>query len=155
MLDKQHIADIVADYLAGTDAFLVEMKILPGNSVVVEIDSDTAISIDDCANLSRHIESKLDRDSEDYELEVGSAGLTAPLKLPRQYQKYIDRAVEVLTKDGRKLHGTLKNSDSNGFALEVITRLKPEGAKRKIETAQLLQFSYEDIKYTKYSISYK
>ena len=78
------------------------------NRIVVEIDSYSSVSIDDCVRLNGIIESHFDRDVEDYELEVGSAGLTSPLRVKAQYDKNVGNPVEVLTNDGRKLKGTLK-----------------------------------------------
>ncbi len=106
MIDKELIGGIVEKALEGTDNFLVEVKVTPDNSVTVEIDSMTGVDIDTCARLTREIESQVDREVEDYELEVGSAGLTSPLKVRRQYEKNIGNELEVLTKDGRKLTGT-------------------------------------------------
>ena len=71
---------MVEEKLASSSNYLVDVVIKPGNLIVVEIDNDEAVSIDDCAELSRYLEEHLDRDVEDYELEVGSAGITSPFK---------------------------------------------------------------------------
>ena len=88
--------------LASSSNYLVDVVIKPGNLIVVEIDNDEAVSIDDCAELSRYLEEHLDRDVEDYELEVGSAGITSPFKVLRQYVKNIGNEVEMLLKNGSK-----------------------------------------------------
>lgn len=155
MIEKDLVKDITEKYLQDTPMFLVDVSVHPGNIIVVEIDSDQSVGIDDCITLSRSIESHLDRDVEDFELEVGSAGLTSPLKIPRQYKKNEGNEMEVLTKSGQKLSGILKTSDENGFVLTVTKMIKPEGAKKKIAVEEDLPFAYDDVKYTKYLIRFK
>ncbi|GHV22015.1 ribosome maturation factor RimP [Bacteroidia bacterium] len=155
MIDKSTVKQHVEEYLKGSDIFPVDIEIRPGNIISVEIDNDKGISIDDCVALTKYIESKLDRDVEDYELEVGSAGISQPFKILRQYIKNIGNEVELLTKAGKKLTGILKNADENGIILTIEKQVKPEGAKRKITVEEDLDFKYEEIKYTKYSIRFK
>ena len=155
MIEKDLIRNIVDEYLLNTDTFIVEVAVRPGNIIVVEIDSDNGVSIDDCITISKHIESKLDRDTEDFELEVGSAGTTSPFKIPRQYEKNIGNEVEVLTKDGKKLSGVLKSNDDNDFTVTITKMEKPEGAKKKVAVEEDLSFGYNEVKYTKYLIRFK
>lgn len=155
MIEKDLIKYIVDDFLQDTSMFLVDVSIRPGNVIVVEVDSDDSIGIDDCINLSRNIESKLDRDIEDFELEVGSAGVTSPFKIARQYKKNEGNEVEVLTKSGQKLSGVLKTSDDNGFVISITKMIKPEGAKKKIAVEEEHSFTYDEVKYTKYLIRFK
>lgn len=132
MIDKQKLTDTVEQAIAGTDLFVVDIRVTPDNSITVEIDSPTAVDIDSCAAITRAIEGALDRDVEDYELEVGSAGLTAPFKVPGQYFKNVGNEVEALTADGRKIRGILAEvaPDASTFVIEVPTKVKAEGAKR-------------------------
>jgi len=155
MIEKRVIEELVNGYLERTNYFLVEVKVSPENDITVEIDSDDAASIDDCATLSRFIESKLDRNSEDYSLEVGSAGIASPLRCLRQYRKYIDKEVEILTRDGRKLTGLLKSADDDQITITVEKTIKPEGAKRKIKTQEDLTLNYNEIKKANYLIRFK
>lgn len=155
MIEKEQIKEITEKSIEGTSMFLVDVVVRPGNVIVIEVDSDDNIGIDDCISLSRKIESQLDRDEEDFELEVGSAGLTSPLKIPRQYKKNEGKEVEVLTKAGQKLSGVLKQSNDEGFVLTISRMVKPEGAKKKIAIEEDLSFAYEDVKYTKYLIRFK
>ncbi|MDR1368593.1 MAG: ribosome assembly cofactor RimP [Dysgonamonadaceae bacterium] len=155
MIDKNIVWQLVDEYLKGSDIFLVAVDVKPGNIIAVEIDHDNGISIDDCVALTKYIESKQDRDVEDYELEVGSAGISQPFKILRQYIKNIGNEVEVLTKAGKKLTGILKNADENGIILTIEKQVKPEGSKRKVTIEEDLPFRYEEIKYTKYSIRFK
>ena len=154
MIDKEQIKAIAEQYIEDP-MFLVDAVVNPGNIIVVEIDSDDSISIDDCIKLSRSIESQLDRDAEDFELEVGSAGITAPFKLPRQYKKNIGNEVEVLSKAGQKLSGILKNATETGFTLTITKKVKAEGAKKKTEVDEDLVFEYDEVKHTKYLIRFK
>lgn len=155
MIEKEFIKNIVDTALTDTSMFLVDVSINPGNVIIVEVDDDEGVSIDDCVKLSKTIESNLDREAEDFELEVGSAGLTSPLKIPRQYKKYEGSEVEVLLTKGLKLKGTLVSSDEEGFVLVTEKMVKPEGAKRKVAVQEEHRFSYSDVKYTKYIISLK
>lgn len=157
MIDKQIITRVVEDALEGTDAFLVGVEVTPDNRVTVEIDSDTGVDIDTCARITRAIEASVDRDVEDYELEVGSAGLTAPLKVHRQYLKNIGNDVEVLTRDGRKLSGVLTevSPDGSSFTLTVKEKLKEEGKKRPVIVDRPLVLNVADTKYVKYQINFK
>ena len=100
MINKEQVATLCEEALANTDRFLVEVKVKPNNVIEVYVDSDTAVNIDHCAELSRYINEKLDRDVEDYELTVLSWGLSGALKMDRQLQKYVGKDVEVKTKDG-------------------------------------------------------
>lgn len=154
MIEKEQIKNIAEQYIS-EPMFLVDVSVRPGNIIVVEIDSDENIGIDDCITLSRSIESQLDREAEDFELEVGSAGITAPFKMPRQYKKNIGNEVEVLTKAGQKLSGVLKSADENGFVVTITKKVKPEGAKKKVEVEEDLPFGYDEVKYTKYQIRFK
>lgn len=155
MIDKAQIKDIVEEHLLSSDTFLVEVSIRPGNIIVVEIDSKDGVSIENCITLSKHIESQLDREVEDFELEVGSAGVTSPLRIPKQYEKNIGNEVEVLTKGGQKLTGFLKDCNDTSFTITITKLEKPEGAKRKIAVEEDLTFTYDEIKYTKYLIRFK
>ena len=155
MIDKRVIEQLVEEKLASSSYYLVSVEVQPGNIIVVEIDNDDAVSINDCVELSRYIEEHLDRDAEDFELEVGSAGITSPFKVLRQYKKNIGNEVEVLTKNGVKLTGLLKSADEEGFVVTVTKQVKPEGAKRKVTIEEDLPYTYNEIKYTKYLIRFK
>jgi ribosome maturation factor RimP len=155
MIDKKVVQEIVEDYLKDSENYLVDIEVKPGNAIVVEIDNDLAVSIDDCIELNKHIEAKLDRDLEDYELEVGSAGIGQAFKTLRQYRKNIGNEVELLTKSGIKYTGILKEAGEKEITLAIQKQVKPEGAKRKITVEEDLTFPYNEIKHTKYLIRFK
>lgn len=133
MIKKEIIIDIISSYLneLGSDIYLVDTIINSGNRIVVELARKSGISIDDCAKLTRHIESILDRDVEDYELEVGSCGLTSPFKILRQYQEAIGEDIEVLVKGGIKLKGTLREVKDDSITLEIEKKVKSDKKKKK------------------------
>ena len=141
--------------MQSTDYYLVEVTVSADNRITVEIDAFDGVSIDFCADLNRHIESKLDREEEDYELEVGSAGIGQPFRVVEQYRIHIGDPVEVLDKDKKKWTGILKDVSDAGFTVTVEVKVKPEGAKRPRLEERDMTFSYDDIKYTKYSLSMK
>jgi len=155
MISKDSVYQVVEQFIVDTDYFLVDIKVTPDNRVMVEIDSFEGVKIDFCAELNRHIESQIDRELEDYDLEVGSAGLTEPFKVQKQYEKNLGNEVETLTKEGKKFNGILTEVNSTGFELEIEKSEKPEGAKRKILVTENLTFQYDDIKTTKYIIRFK
>ena len=155
MIDKHLIEQLVEEKLTDSSNYLVDVTVQPGNIIVVEIDNDEAVGIDDCVELSRYLEDHLDRDQEDFELEVGSAGITSPFKVLRQYQKNIGNEVEILLKEGVKLTGVLKSADEDGLVVTIEKQIKPEGAKRKVTVQEDLSYHYNEIKYTKYLIRFK
>ena len=155
MIDKQLLIDTIQEAIADTDVFLVEVQVKPDNSIIVELDSDTAVDIDTCADLTRRIEETFDRDVEDYELEVGSAGLTSPFKIRRQYVKNIGNEVEVLTGDGRKLKGVLTEVGDDDFTIEVSRKAKEPGQKRPVIVNEPLKMKFTDNNYVKYLIQFK
>lgn len=155
MIDKNVVENLVNQWLEDKEYFLVDVEISPADKIVVEIDHADGVWIEDCVQLSRFIEDNLSRDEEDYELEVGSAGLGQPFKVPQQYVNFIGKEVEVLTADGRKLKGELKSVDGRDFTVTVIEKIKPEGKKRPVPTPVDKVFNMDEVKYTKYLISFK
>ncbi len=154
MIDKQQVIDLTNEWLANKEYFLVDVAISKDDKITVEIDHAEGVWIEDCADLSRHIEQGLS-EAEDYELEVGSAGLGQPFKVLQQYINHIGLEVEVLTKEGKKLKGILKNACEQEFVLTISKKEKVEGAKRPQIVEEDLHFSYDSIKYTKYIINFK
>lgn len=155
MIDKNVVKELVQEWLQGKDYFLVDVTVSADDRIVVEIDHAEGVWIEDCVELSRFIESKLSRDEEDYELEVGSAGLGQPFKVIQQYQNHVGKDVEVLTCDGRKLHGVLSKVLDDKFEITITVKKKIEGEKRPRMVEEALVFGYDEVKYTKYSISFK
>ena len=138
MIEKIKILELVNNALDGSDKYLVNLKITPDNRIFVDIDGDNGVNIDDCIALSRAVESQLDRDEEDFELNVGSAGADMPLKMPRQYRRHQGRDLEVTTIDGEHLTAELASADDEGITLRThATKRTP---------AEEQRLSYSDIK---------
>lgn len=155
MILKETVSEIVEAYIADTDYYLVDTKVGTNNHIAVEVDHFDGVSLDFCIELTRAIEQKLNRDVEDYELEVSSAGLTSPFKVLKQYEKNIGNEVEVMTKDGKKLVGILQGFDLEKIILQQEKQVKPEGAKRKITVTEDTEILFQNIKTTKYIIRFK
>ncbi len=154
MIDKNVVENIVSEWLNGKDYFLTDLIITPDNRIVVEIDHKDGVWIDDCVELSRFIEDHLDRDEQDFELEVGSAGIGQPFKVLRQYENHIGDTVEVAPKSGRKYVGTLTEVNAEGFTIEVEQKVKHEGEKRPRTEIVSMTFRYDDVRSVKYVIQF-
>ena len=155
MIDRQLVIDLTNEWLAEKEYFLVDVVISKDDKITVEIDHTDGVWIEDCADLSRHIEQGLSRETEDYELEVGSAGLGQPFKVFRQYINHTGKEVEVLTKDGKKLKGILKDANEQEFTITISKKEKKEGCKRPQLVEEDIVFPYDGVKYTKYIINFK
>ena len=155
MIDKNVVKKLVDEWLQDQEYFLVDIEISPDNRIVVEIDHADGVWIEDCVALSRYIEERLSRDDEDYELEVGSAGLGQPFKVPQQYINFVGKEVEVLDADGIKVKGILKAVDGNDFTVGVEEKVKVEGKKRPVKMEVDHVYQMDKVKYTKYLISFK
>lgn len=155
MIDVQKVKDIVNEWLKDKDYFLVDVSVDADDKIAVEIDHKDGVWIEDCAALSQYIDQRLDRDAEDYELEVGSAGVGQPFKVLEQYECHVGQPVEVLTNEGEKVRGTLKAADATHFTVTEKQKVKLPEAKRPKTVDVDRDFGYDDIKYTKYLISFK
>ena len=155
MTDKNIVKNLVDQWLEGKDYFLGDIEISRDNKIVVEIDHADGVWIEDCVELSRFIEDHLDREAEDFELEVGSAGLGQPFKVAQQYVNFVGKEVEVLDADGKKYKGVLKGVDGRDFTVAVQEKVKEEGKKRPQLQDKDYQFSMDTVKYCKYLISFK
>ena len=148
MIDKAHIAELVNEKLAD-DQFLVDVTVSSSNVIHIMVDSDNGISINQIVEISRYVEGKLDRDTEDFELSVFSAGLSEPFRLVRQYRKNVGTEIEVVLSNGQKMAGVLQKADDQGIDLEVTTKEKIEGSKKKELVTRVHQFGYAEIKEAK------
>ena len=149
MIDKNIVKRLVDEWLEGKEYFIVDIQISPESKIVVEIDHADGVWIEDCVELSKFIEEHLSRDEEDYELEVGSAGLGQPFKVPQQYINFIGKEVEVLDQDGSKVKGILKSVDGNKFIVSVNEKVRVEGKKRPVKMDVDHEYDMNEVKYTK------
>ncbi len=128
--------------------FLIDFTVGGDNTIRVVLDGDNGVSLKDCMDISRAIEHNLDREEEDFSLEVTSAGATSPMKYPRQYTKNIGRKLKVRTGD-QELEGTLVQTSENNITLEWKAREpKPEG-KGKVTVQKRQDIAYSDIREAK------
>ena len=155
MIDKNIVRRLVDEWLEGKEYFLVDIQISADAKIVVEIDHADGVWIEDCVELSKFIEERLSRDEEDYELEVGSAGLGQPFKVPQQYINFIGKEVEVLDQDRRKIRGILKSVEGEKFVVSVNEKVQVEGKKRPVKMDVDHEYDMNEVKYTKYIISFK
>lgn len=154
MIDKSELASFIEKELEGTDLYLVEISISADNQIKIELDSDSVVDIDECVRLSRAIEEKFNRDDEDYELEVGSAGITSPLRLPRQYQRHIGHELEIIVDGGSKLKGLLKSVGPDSIVVEHEVKIKEEGQKRPTLVKKEETINFGSIKQAKYLLKF-
>ena len=154
MIDKNIVRDLVNQWLEDKEYFLVDVEVSADDKIVVEIDHADGVWIEDCVELSRFIEDHLSRDDEDYELEVGSAGLGQPFKVEQQYLNFIGKDVEVLGADGKKVKGVLKAVDGRNFTVSVQQKVKVEGKKRPEIQDIDHDYNMDEVKYCKYLIKF-
>jgi len=119
MITTDYITELIAQHIEGSDIFLVEVVVKPGNAIMVHVDRPEGISIDECVKISRFINESLDRDVEDYSLEVSSPGLGGAFRVKQQYEKNLGRDIEVLYTDGIKQKGKLESVSETGIILKV------------------------------------
>ena len=155
MIDCQKILEIADRELAGTDLFTVSCKCTPMNEVELLIDSDTHVTIERCAELSRTIEAEFNRDEEDFSLTVASAGIGSELKNIRQYRKLIGQSVEVLLLSGVKILAKLDAVSDESITISYEEKQAVEGKKRKVLVNVERTFNFDEIKYTKEYLDFK
>lgn len=148
MITVEKIRALAQEKLAEGDNYIVDISVKPGNKIIVLLDNFKGVSIKDCVEMSRQIEFNLDREVEDFELNVSSPGLDQPFKVLKQYLKNIGKQVEVVTKENKKIMGTLLSANENEIELESKTKEK----KQQIITNHKLNFN--QIKETKIVISF-
>lgn len=153
MIDKEKIAEIVNGKLE-ENMFLVDVTVSPGNVIHVELDCMGGLSVDQCARISRHIESQLDRETEDFELEVSSPGIDQYFKVKQQYDKNVGRELAVTTTGNEEFRGKLVEAAENGISLEIRVKEKTETGKKQTAT-KILSLGFEEIKKAKVIISFK
>jgi ribosome maturation factor RimP len=150
MIEKNNIVGLADEFLQNTDKYVVDLQVKPGNIIAVTIDGDTPVTIVDCIQLSKFIESKLDREIEDFDLKISSFGAEKPFKMIRQYRKNIGRDVEIIMEDDTIVKGKLLD------IVDEKIKIKPAGKKKKNETLiEELWIDLAQIKQTKCTLSFK
>jgi len=157
MISKERIVDLAQSFLEGSTNYLIDVRVSSTNKILVFIENDVNVSIQDCIQLSKHIEHSLDREMEDFELEVSSPGIDQPFRNMRQYKKYCGKEVDVLLKNGEKMKGLLSKVEETLIEIEPSSSKKPvkkatsENNKDKNKNVFLLN----DIKETRLHINFK
>ncbi len=134
--------------------FLVDFKISADKSIKVILDGDKEVNVKDCINISRAIEGALDRDEEDFSLEVASAGVGSPLKFPRQYQKNLGRKLEVVSTEGLKFQGELTHVKEDAIELQWKQREPKPIGKGKVTVTKNKILKFDEISQTKVMIKF-
>ena len=155
MIQVELVRSLLQEELPRCGLFLVDVSVNPGNRIMVHADSMKGITIEECIAVSRFIESRFDRETEDYELEVSSPGLDNPLKQPEQYQKSIGRWMDVITFDGLKTTGKLVNASAAAIELEIESIEKDALTRKKVVVKKLWEKRIDEIKAAKIVISLK
>ena len=155
MISKDTLKTYVEEWLQENDYFLVDIMMEGDDRIAIEIDHADGVWIEDCAELSRFLQEKLGEELDDFELEVGSAGLGQPFKVEQQYRNHVGDQVEVIDAEGRKLTGTLKQVDGRRFTLTTQEKQVPEGKKRPVKVDVDREFSMDEVKSAKYLLNFK
>ena len=150
MIEKNKIEKIVNEFINGTGIFLVAVRTSSANRITVLVDTMKGITIDECVSVHRHLEKSLDRDTEDFELQVSSPGLDMPFGVIEQYYKNEGRRIEVISTEGEKFAGILRNVTSGGFEME--TEVKEKGRMKEIRE---VSFNFDQVKAAKVILTIK
>ncbi len=155
MITESTIRKLIAEKISGTEYYILSLDIKPGNNIVVELESSGPVSISDCVDISRQIEHNLDRESEDFSLQVSSPGLDKPLRDYRQYVKNIGRSLQIRLAEGAEVEGELLSADEKGITLFSTRKERIEGKKKKETIEETLELTYPAIKQAKIKINFK
>ncbi|MCD4770014.1 MAG: ribosome assembly cofactor RimP [Bacteroidales bacterium] len=150
MIEKNKIEELVKEFISDKDIFLIDVKVSSANKITVLANKKDGITIDDCVMISRHLENSLDREEEDFELQVSSSGLDMPFLVREQYEMNIGKRVSVTDNKGKKYKGVLESLTDDGFDLKCI---KKERGKKKQEVS--VPFCFIDIRSVKVVLTFK
>lgn len=154
MIKEDEILQFIEPHMSDNDMFMVSLSISPQNKIKLVVDKPQGIKIEECIQLSRLIESNLDRETEDFELEVASPGIGQPFKVKKQYLKSIGKTLDVICSDGTKFKGTLTAITENGFTMESTKKVKVEGKKKKEEVTETIELEFDRVKQAKEIIKF-
>lgn len=157
MISKSTILELAQQRIAERDPllYIVDLKIGSGNQISVEIDREEGyVSIDDCVAISRNIEHNLDREAEDFALEVSSAGIDQPLRVYKQFVKNKGRKVKVKMLEKGSVEGIIADADDKGFVVETKEKKTVEGKRKKEWVIEKIPFKYDEVKETKLIIAF-
>jgi len=151
MITEKQLKKLIDEHFQGGSLFLVDLVIKPGNQISIFIDGDHRVNVEACRQLSHFLEDNLDRETEDFDLTVSSAGADRPLKLPRQYKKNIGNALEVVTNNGNKITGAVLSADDTGIEIDE----EPVKKSKKEVNKNIISLKFDEIKSAKEVITFK
>jgi ribosome maturation factor RimP len=154
LISKEHILRLAEEHLKGSKLYVTGIRIGSDNHINLFIDGDEGVTIKDCVGLSRYVEAALDRDKEDFALDVSSHGATTPLVIPRQYKKHLGRTLEIKLNDGTKSEGELVSCDDEGFVIHFSVRENKPIGKGKVMVIKEQTIKYKEIKESKIKLKY-
>ncbi len=155
MVRNEDIEAIIKEAISGTEIFVVEAAVKPGNIIRVYVDAPEGISMEECVRISKAIESGIDRELEDFDLQVSSPGLENPLLVIQQYTKNIGKELKVETDNKQRFVGELLEADPNGITLNALVKIKVAGSKKKKTEFQAVNLKFEEIKSAKVNLHFK
>lgn len=149
---KAIIGKEINTYFENTNLFLVDIKVLSNGKIEIFADGNTNITIDECAQISRHIHHFLEENNlltDNLSLDVSSPGIDEPLKVSQQFQKQQNKMVDVVLKNGLKITGELLHTDENKIIVKETIKVK------KVETTEEHTYTFEEIKSVKKHFNFK
>jgi ribosome maturation factor RimP len=155
VIERKKIEEIVNEAIKGSEVFLVDVIISRSNLIQVFIDHNDGISLDDCAGLHRSIEDQLDREMEDFELQVSSPGLGQPVRVFPQYRKAVGQKIEVMLEDGDLIKGILLEARPVETGKEAQLVVRQSGTKRKPAPEEPVIIEISRIKTARVEIDFK
>lgn len=155
MTFKDKVNSVVASVLEEReDLFLIELKIDDANKINIVLDGDNGVNLQDCIAINRAVEANLDREEQDFSLEVASAGVSRPLQMPRQYVKNIGRKLAVKIIQGELIEAEIIAANESEITLRWMAREQKKVGKGKETVEKLVTLPYSDIKEAKVIISF-
>jgi ribosome maturation factor RimP len=155
MITQERVTKLIEDKIAGSDMFIVDVTVRPGNVIDVTLDSDSGVTIEACTDVHRHLLHEMDREVEDYSLEVSSPDLTKPLQVVRQYMKNVGRDLAVKKADKTKIEGELVGATETGITLKTVQKEEVPGKKGKKLVEREINLEYAEIAEAKIMIRFK
>jgi len=146
MTFKEKVNDLVLEVLLEKPAvFLIDLIITDAFKICVTLDGDAGVALQDCIDVSRAIENNLDREEQDFSLEVASVGVGSPLKMVRQYKKNVGRTliVKVATET---IEAELVEANDNFITLSWKAREPKKVGKGKETVQKRQEIRYSEIK---------
>jgi ribosome maturation factor RimP len=151
-MKREVVQQLVDEAIAeNSRLFLIELNYLPDNKIIITVDGDDGVSVKECVRISRHVEHNLDREEEDFSLEVTTPGATTPFTDIRQYKKSIGRVLEVKT-ETEKFTATLTKATDEEISLEWKVREPKPIGKGKVTVVKTATLKYNSIKEAKVKI---